>query len=428
MPTRSTIKNLIAHKAINGSFVSVMDQGIVSLSNFLSVILVARAVSPEQFGVYSLFIAGIFFLSSLQSALITTPLRVLGVCPSGVENGGYFKAHIYLQGLLGGLLVLATVLILSALGMANIQVLLSFSVCLFFFQFQELVRVINITRLSFWPLLWIDALTHSLRIGSLLFLSAFKLLTPDTALLVIGVSSAIGAMAFLLGKIIKDPPSVPLLKIVKINWNFGKWILLEGIASFSSTQVYLYFIVLLLSTGAAGGLNAVQSLLNTVNVLLIGGISFATPMARRKLIDHGYKIWRRWMFQVGLVLTIGTSLIVLAISLFAEPLLTSLYSPFYAQYAHLVPILSISYCLMAVNTTFRTAFYTANLPQIGPVARSVSAVLTLTIAYPLLIRWGVRGAVFGLIFTQVIWILVYIFFIAKGTISAKKVTTLLLPA
>ena len=52
---------------------TILDQSVVSLSNFLTGVIVARTLSPDDFGVYTLFMTGVLILSSFQSALDVRP-------------------------------------------------------------------------------------------------------------------------------------------------------------------------------------------------------------------------------------------------------------------------------------------------------------------------------------------------------------------
>jgi O-antigen/teichoic acid export membrane protein len=174
-------------------------------------------------------------------------------------------------------------------------------------------------------------------------------------------------------------------------------------------------------TQSAGALNAAQNLLNVVNVLLLGVISFAIPTARRKLIEFGYAVWRRWLLQVGFILVSISASVAVTMATFAKPLLAFVYTPFYAEYAFLMPVLAVYYCLLAANMVLSAAFNTARLPHVGFVAKSISAVLTLVISYPLLQKWGVMGAAVGLSATQAFWTLIYLIYVAKGALRPEKV-------
>src|SRR4051812_38292646 len=54
------------------------DQGVVSTGNFLTLVLVARSVPKNEYGVFGLLLEFIFYLNTFQTALITYPLTVKG--------------------------------------------------------------------------------------------------------------------------------------------------------------------------------------------------------------------------------------------------------------------------------------------------------------------------------------------------------------
>ncbi|MGE3982614.1 MAG: hypothetical protein AB7G38_00425, partial [Dehalococcoidia bacterium] len=53
------------------------DQAVLSISNFVTLILVARAVGPKEFGNYSLALTFVLFAMSIQAALLNKPYVVL---------------------------------------------------------------------------------------------------------------------------------------------------------------------------------------------------------------------------------------------------------------------------------------------------------------------------------------------------------------
>ena len=65
--------------------------------------------------------------------------------------------------------------------------------------------------------------------------------------------------------------------------------------------------------------------------------------------------------------------------------------------------------LSSVNAIFSIAFRTANLPQIGLLAKSVSAVVTLFVSIPLIAKLGIYGAATGIVVTQISWFCVYLY-------------------
>jgi len=213
----------------------------------------------------------------------------------------------------------------------------------------------------------------------------------------------------------------PLHFVLAENWNYGKWLLLETVSFSISSQIYLYLVAYWIDRQSAGAFNAVQNMLNTVNVLLIGIMSYTLPLARMRLIEGYYAIWRRLLLKVGTLLSSVTFATVAIISIFSKYLLTLLYKPFYSDYSYLTYILALYYILMAVNTVFSTAFQTTNNPKIGFVAKFCSSIITLVLSYPLIMNLGITGAAIGLVLTQGIWFLVYMIYVLRGLLSQEYV-------
>src|SRR4030095_3337931 len=58
------------------SFWAIADQGIVSLGNFLTTIILARALTPDAYGLWSVIFGLILFLNVFPSSLVNYPLSV----------------------------------------------------------------------------------------------------------------------------------------------------------------------------------------------------------------------------------------------------------------------------------------------------------------------------------------------------------------
>lgn len=419
-------KRFFFHEATRGSLLSIVDQGIVSLSNFLTGVFVARAVGVNEFGVYSLLYVSLMVLGGIQNALITGPIRVLGIrTPEHIEKG-YFHAQLKLQLLLSCVLSIGVGCVILFISPINRPILSVFLVSLFFFQLQEFSRITNLTKFALWRLLFLDLLTHGLRLLALGLLSTYMALTAINTFWIIALTCAIGFMFNSMFQK-RTQQTLPLGEVATENWKYGRWILFEAIIFTISTQAYVYMMALWVDTQSAGALNAIVSLLNVVNIFQLGIMSFAIPRARLKLITYGYNAWKRWLLQVGLVLMIGTVISMAFVAIFAKPLLMNLYTPFFGTYAYLIPLLAVSYVLAAANTVLNAAFLTAQLPRVGFIAKLASGVLTLFLAYPIINRWGISGAVMGLVGTAASWTFVYLVYIYKGALLPKYVEVALQP-
>ena len=405
----------------NGVILSVFDQGIVSLSNFLTTVIAARTLAPDQFGIFSLFYATLLILSGVQNALITGPLRVLGVQKTGRETTNYFQDQIYLQLILGIVISLISVSVLIVSASAKSSMGISFSLCVFFVQLQEMARAILATKLSLVSLLLLDVLTHSSRIVLVMMLAMNDELTTSSLFLAMGIPCAITASIFLRLDRMGGMQLKALLMRALENWKFGRWSLVETFAYMISSQFYFYLTALMVSIESVGALNAVLSVLNLVNVLLSGVMGFAIPIARQRLLNIGFNAWKSWLKHVGIALTTCVLVLWIAITVLARPLISFTFSDFYAEYAYLIQIIGFSYVFRSVNTVLIAAYRTAGLPQVGSSAQLASATLSLLIAYPLITTFGVGGAAIGFVVTQIAWTLVYMYYLRIGSLSENSV-------
>ncbi len=407
----------------SGGVLSIVDQGISSLSNFLTVVILTRMLVPADVGVYTIIFASIMMLGGVQSSFITGPLRVYYIKPDHVDIKNYlrnqFKLQIYCVISLA-LLLFILILLFSDIG---IKVAIASSVALIFMQVHEFIRVVYLSKLDFKSLLFIDLLCHVTRILMLLAIYSAGLMNIVSTFYIIALSGLLTSVYFVNHQSILCK-SNSLKDVVYENWKYGRWLFAETIAFSASTHFYIYVIALVMTVEVVAGFSAVQNLLNVLNVLIMGGSGYLMSVCRRNLIHKGYESWKNLLMLSGKIMFVLTVIIVVILSVFGEWLLGVLYGEYYEGFYSLIPILGGAYCLMALNTCLSVAFRTAELPQIGFFARIISAVFTITFSVLLLELWGLNGAAIGLIVTQICWLIVYVYNIYKGKLSEESVTSL----
>src|SRR3984893_19403337 len=80
---------------IRGGIFAVVDQGLMSGSNFALSILLARWLTPEQYGAYAVALSIFFFVSTVHQALLLEPLSVLGTSEYSVRRRDYAGAMLW---------------------------------------------------------------------------------------------------------------------------------------------------------------------------------------------------------------------------------------------------------------------------------------------------------------------------------------------
>ena len=71
---------------------AVLDQGLVSGSNFVIGVLLARSLGPEQYGSYALAFSIFLFLAAFHQNLVLSPLSVFGPSQYSQRTRDYLGA------------------------------------------------------------------------------------------------------------------------------------------------------------------------------------------------------------------------------------------------------------------------------------------------------------------------------------------------
>src|SRR6185295_1095197 len=81
-------------------FWAITDQGVVSLGNFLTTIVLARSITPEHYGVWTVLFGLILFLNVVHGSLIVYPITVLTAGSKANENHTKVSGALVLSALM----------------------------------------------------------------------------------------------------------------------------------------------------------------------------------------------------------------------------------------------------------------------------------------------------------------------------------------
>lgn len=381
----------------------IADQALVSASNFILMILVARQIGPSAFGVFIIAYTLMLFASSLQSALFTQPHNFLGPRRQGHEYACYTTATTIAQ----ALFALCACVIIAGAGVillakeANIgwTIVLLGPTCMAW-QLQEFARRVLYTQSDYPRAFSNDVVTYGGQLVAISLLWSSGQIRAESAIAAIGISSGLGA---LLGGWQLRHLFIPNLDVSSIrnhaceNWTFSKWLLGSSLAAWTSSQLYLILTAGFVSAGAAGGLRATLNLIAPTHVVLKTMESMLP--SRSASAYHSSGLWglrktiRRFAVPTGLVIS-GYCLVV---SFFAKPMLGWLLGSSYEPYWWLVPMMSVVYVL-GMSSAIASIF----LSCVGKMsamfyANAGSSVIVLTFGIWTVSQLGLIGTAIGMI-------------------------------
>jgi O-antigen/teichoic acid export membrane protein len=412
-------------------YLGVLDQAVVSGSNFFTAVILGRYVAPAEFGVFVLAWTTLMIALSVQNALVCTPMSVIGAQKPESESATYWGSLMIFQVLLGigicliivaGYVFLKNIPGLSVSQPSSFPLISATILSCFFLLGQEFFRRLLIVRLDLKETLINDVVTHSIRIGGMLFLLYAGILNTINSLLIISAGLAIGAafgyfrlfnaIAVSVGKFRHD---------FFESWRFGRWVLAEMLPYTLSVQGYIYLTALLIGTQATAALGASQNILNATNILLLSFSNIMTPIAARRYSTGGNKALTALMMKAGLLLAVPILGFYIVAMVFAEEILNFVYKLNYAGYGSLIIICSLYFIVSYFNRMLQVMLYAKKKPDIGFWAKMLSLAVMAVIAYPMIEIFGVYGAATGTVISQIVILFGLLFYLFGARRSERPV-------
>lgn len=381
-------------------FLAVLDQGLISGSNFLLAILLARWLRAEQYGAYALSFAIFLLFSFIQQGLFLEPMSVFGPSIYRSSQREYFGLLVWLQGAFAVvLLALAAVVAAAFLGdgsglfpMALLGMALS-APCVLLYWFARRAFYVQLQpgRAVGGAILYCAALSTVVWL-----LVRTDLLSACTAFLAMGVAALITSLRQLrqLRPILRTAKKTSeLWDIANRHWHYGRWAILGSLFIWVPWNIY-YPVV-----GRFSGLTEVASLRALLN--LASPVTQALSAFSLLFLPHASHVSQQesWADAKGLALRITVffalagAMYWLPVCLFKTPLLQFLYAGHYTQIARLVPWIGLSSFLSGAALGPTIAFRAMRSPSTVGFIYFVASGITLVIGIPAVHFFGIPGAV-----------------------------------
>lgn len=412
-------------KMAQKGYLSAFDQAVVSGSNFFTVVILGRHVAPAEYGVFILAWTTMMVALSVQNAIVCTPMSVIGAQKKETESVSYWGSLLVVQLILGlgicllillGSLALQKVSAVSFPESSLLPLVAATILSCFFFLGQEFFRRLHIAKLDLKETLINDLVTHSLRLGGLLLLLYTGSLSTVPSLVVICLSFIIGCFIGYcrLSNDIQVSSYSRIRRDFLESWHFGKWIAAELVPYTMSVQGYIYLTALFIGTPATAALGASQSILNATNVLLLSFSNVMTPVAAKRYALGGNSALKAIMTKAVFLSAAPILGFYFFTMLFAEDILNFVYNRNYTGYGWLLIICSLYFIISYFNRMIQIMLYAKKKPDIGFVAKSLSLVVMVLTAYPLISWHGVFGAAAGTVISQVVILAGYLVYLNRA--------------
>jgi len=380
---------------------AVLDQALFAGTNFVVNILLARWLPPEQYGAFAVTYSILLLLAAFHTAVLSEPMMVFGV-------GKYAeKFDKYL-----GILLYGHWLITSAMSLA-------LGLCaLFFFKFgsQGMARALVglSVALPFILLLWVvrravyvhfrlywasagSALYFMVMMFGVFLLAKAGLLSPRTTLITMGlagVTVSCGLMFVLQPQLRFVGGNPTRAMVLEDHWKYGSWNVLSVGFYWASGQILMILVPIFLGLHASAVIAAVINLFRPLNLLMQSTTLLALPalsgVVNRKVPT---KFFMHKSKQLVLIYTTAAFVYGMSMTSLSGLILHHLYAGKYDGYGILVFLFTLSYTASAsVQSLVTVLKATGNTRSVLSIW-VISALLVTLMAIPMMLAWGIIGAI-----------------------------------
>jgi O-antigen/teichoic acid export membrane protein len=395
------------------------DQAMVSASNFLMTVLIARYLGSVEFGRFSLAWLLVLLLTRVQLSLIIAPSMSIGPKQSSADVSAYHAivlAHaLTLAGfaffvLLGGMLLAAAWF--PEWQIEGLALPVAFAAVAF--QLQDFARRTLFIRDQPVAAFANDALSY---LGKLIALAAAIKLTPMDSggvLWLIAITSAIPAMLAIPGRGPWRWDREFAHVVTRRHGRFAVWLLAANVVSWLSATLPMTVAAAVLGSWAAGALKAAQTMLGVTNVVIEGAELTAPKWASTRLQRAGPTGLVACLRQIAVLVGGPTAIVAGVAALYPELWLRLIFGANYAEYGNVVRWTAAAYLVFALAAPARIGLNAIEHTSPHLVASILSAIIGGLVVYPFVRTMGVSGAAVVVLISTVIGAGVHLFGLLRG--------------
>lgn len=395
--------SLSPERALHQGIISLADQAVASATNFATGIIIARACSKEELGLYMLGFSLIFLMTDFQTSLITTPYMVYAPRLKGRAHALYTGSTLIHQlvfclftvfGVVCGAFVVSRGIGPKGLG----PVLWALSIVIALIMLREHARRVSFARLRLKTAFLFDTSIAVGQIGGLLLLAHFGLLSANRAYWVVGSVCGIAVLGWLwTDRECYHPRLSESRADLKKNWIFGKWVFASGLVWALSMNLYPWFLAYFHGTASTGVWAACVGVVSVGNPALLGIQNFVGPKIAHVYAASGPKELRRFVVKISGVLAFPVSLLCLVLIVWGGRIIALLYGRQYAGNSLVVAILSLNLLVFATSFSFSRALMAMERADLDFLVNFAALFIMVIMGFWLVRAYSTLGAAIGLL-------------------------------
>ena len=406
LPRQNSIRaciSLLSRQTTRTGVITLADQVVASTTNFLTGVIIGRACTKEQFGLFMLGFSIATFLLNLQDTLISTPYTVYSPRLNDSAHTQFTGSTLIHQLVLSGLSILALVAggvaVSSGIGPPRLgPIMWALVGTITFIMLRNFVRRLCFAGLRMKTALVFDCYIAIIQIGGLFLLACVGFLSPSRAYCVIGIACGSVVLGWLISNrkafVLRLNQAIPDFKR---NWSLGKWVLAESLLSAGSLYIYPWIVAGFHGVVSAGVWAACIAIASIGNPLLFALFNFLGPQIAHGYAQGGAMALRRLVFRASGVSCIIMIPFCVVPLIFGGQLVVLFYGNKYAGNGVVVSILALSLLATALGLSCSAALIAMERADVGFKVNLVVICVFLTFGVWLVHLLGLLGAAYALL-------------------------------
>lgn len=377
------------------AFLALTDQGVTSIASFLAGILVARAVSPGAFGIYTLVGVATIWAIGAQSALVTTPyIYQQGRC-APARRPAYTGSTLLHHWLLCGSVAfaMAPLVALFMVRTAPAELVGPIGIFAVGVLVKEYLRTTYYAHRRFGRALTLNAATAVMQMGGLAALWMTGHLSVVSALLVMGLPPLCVAIPLQIARARQSTFDLrDSLRQLRVSWSFGKW-LLGGIAvSAFSRDAFPWVLAALRGVATTGRYAVHLNIALLVNPAVIAVANYLAPSFAGTMQKKGLPALRRRAYSTALVIGGPMLLYSTLLLFFSGALSAAIYGAGLRASNPVVALIALGLSVTAFSIPYGIALFALGRPDVNFKASGAALAVSVIVGIPAMITIGIPGA------------------------------------
>jgi O-antigen/teichoic acid export membrane protein len=405
---RERIRNSLLRRLLGRESWALGDQAVVSGTNFLTNVMLARFMGLTEFGVFALAWMSVLFVNSLQTALIVAPMMSVGPKQEEKDRPCYFGAVVFQEFVL---VFFCLILVFAALKVSSgffphahlRQLALPLAVSAFAYQMQDFGRRYFFATRQGRRALADDALSYLPQLPLLFLLHRAGNLTSATALWVMAGTSIQGLLPVWFWMEPLNFKWEMIKAISRRHWKFSRWLGAASLLQWTSGNLFVIAAPIYYGAAAAGVLRASQNLMGATHIWFQGLENVVPVETARRLRQGGTHAMLTYTRSI--LLKWGGLTLLFAIVMASAPgfWLRLVYGPQMAQYGYILRLYALLYVISFVGGPLRAGLQALEFTV--PIFWSYLAMTAFAFAFAVpLAKWlGLNGTMLGLLGSQILF-------------------------